>query len=174
MFSNGRKIFAIFLVTAGTAMLLAILTGRNSDGLFWPLAIMFIGLWFVFRPATAAGENFKLRFATDISEYGEWQVKDEEMYAFAHDIDYDLTQATIPTGETHVRVTGFASDLTVRAPQDVGIAINTNAFVTESIIQSEKQEHIMMGFNYVSPNYAEAERKISFEINSFAVEVKII
>ena len=120
MFSNGRSTFAIFLITAGTIMIFAILVGRNTDGLFWPLALVFIGLWFIFRPAASSGENFRLRFASNISEYGEWQVKDEEMYAFAHDIDYDLTEARIPEGETHVRITGFASELTVRSAPDVG------------------------------------------------------
>lgn len=173
MFSSGRSTFAVFLIAAGAIMMFAIFTDRNTDGLFWPIALIFIGLWFIFRPRRSASENMRFRFATEIDEYGEWEVKDEEMFAFAHDVDYDLTDAGIPDGETHIRMTGFASDLTLRVPEDVGIAINTNAFSTESKIHGDKQDYVMTGLNYTSPNYDTAARKLRFDITSFAVEVKV-
>ena len=173
MFSSGRSTFAVFLIAIGSIMMLALITGKDTDGLFWPIAFIFVGLWFIFRPKSSLAENMRFRFATEIDEEGEWQVKDEEMFAFAHDVDYDLTDADIPAGETHIRMTGFASDLSLRVPEDVGLAINTNAFSTETKIHGDKQDYVMTGLNYASPNYDTAARKLRFEITSFAVEVKV-
>ena len=173
MIIQSRQWFAIFLISIGVFMLVAVFTDFDAGTVFWPLAMMFLGIWFIFRPASSQERAFKLRMATDIYKKGEWQVKDEDIIAFAHDIDYDLTDADIPPGETQIQLTAFATELTVRMPEDVGLAVHTNAFVTESKLFGEKEEHIMMGFNYTSPDYDAAERKIRFEINSFSVDIII-
>lgn len=169
---QGRKWFAIFLITTGAMMIFALLAGRDTGALFWPVAFIFIGVWFIVRPKSAHGGTQKLRLATDIDMDGEWQVQDEDILAFAHDIDYDLSDAVIPPGETNIQLTAFATELSLRVPEEVGLAINTHAFVTESKMFGDKQEYIMTGLHYTSPNYAEAARKIRFVINSFAVEIK--
>ena len=172
---QSRQWFAIFLISIGAVMLVAIFADFDAGAVFWPLVMIFLGLWFIFRPASSAHERaFKLSFATDIDKQGEWQVEDEDILAFAHEIDYDLTDADIPPGETQIRLTAFATELRLRMREDVGLAVHSNAFVTESKLFGAQEEHIMMGFHYTSPDYDSADRKIRIEINSFAVEIKII
>jgi lia operon protein LiaF len=154
-------------------MLGALLAGKDAGALFWPIVLVFIGLWFIVGPASEPDSNLKLRFVTDINKHGDWQVEGTEMMAFVHDIDYDLTNATIPPGETNIHLTAFVTELVVRLPDEVGLAIRTNAVVTESNMFGDKQENIMRGLNYTSPDYAQTDRRVRFEINSFVAEIKI-
>lgn len=172
MRKQSRTWLAVFLIVLGAVMLIALLAGKDAGSLFWPLVFIFVGAWFIFRPSLDMG-SMKLRFATEIDQFGEWEVESQEILAFAHEIDYDLTDATIPEGETKIQLTGFATELTLRVPEEVGLVINTSAFNTETKIYGDKQDYVMTGLNYRSPNYAQAERKISFDIYSFAVEVKV-
>ena len=171
MRSRSRKWLAVFLISTGGIMLVALLAGKDAGALFWPIALVFIGVWFIVRPASRRDSNLKFRFVTDINQHGDWQVEDQEIMAFVHDIDYDLTGANIPPGETNIHLTAFATELVVRLPDEIGLAIRTNAFVTDANLFGDKQEFIMTGLNYTSPNYAHSNSKIRFEINSFAVEI---
>lgn len=171
MSSSSRKPIAMLMISAGVIILAANFFREDGSDIFWPLVLVLVGLWFIFGPSVFQNENFKLRFITNIQKYGNWQVKSQEMLAFVHDVDYDLTNAHIPKGETKITLMGFVTELNLRLPEDVGFSVTTNAFVTESKINEEKQEFLMRGMKYTSPNYESSERKIHFEINSFVVEL---
>ena len=92
---------------------------------------------------------------------------------FAGDVRIDLRELDLPSGETVFTVTAFAGDVKLTAPQDVGVAITTMAFVTNSRINGEKMEDILSGMDYATEGYKRANKSFKLVMQCFAAEVRL-
>ncbi|MBW8012818.1 MAG: hypothetical protein FVQ83_16500 [Chloroflexi bacterium] len=174
MRARGQRLFAILLIGIGGIMLTANFIEIDSSEIFWPLVLILIGIWFIFRPGLSQyGEVVRLKIIGEINRDGDWELKDEEILMFVGELDFDLTEAEIPLGETSLRILAFVSELDLRLPEGVGLSLSVNAFVSNAGIYEPKQEYIFSGMNYTSDDYASAERKIRVVISSFVAEVKV-
>ena len=175
MRSKGQRFFALLLIGVGLIMLAGNLFDFNVSELFWPLVLILVGIWFVFRPGLSNyGQDVVMKFVGEINRDGNWQVADEELWMFVGELDFDFSEAEIPEGETSIRILAFVSELDLRLPENVGLSISSNAFVVNANIFGDRQEFIFNGMNYLTDNYDSAERKIRFEITSFVSELKVI
>ncbi|MDH3942718.1 MAG: cell wall-active antibiotics response protein [Anaerolineae bacterium] len=174
MVARGQKWVAIFLIVLGVFSIFSLLAGRNAFSLFWPVLIIFAGILLIVRPPSILPENIRMHFATEVDERGDWQVESQNYLAFANEVKLDMRSAVIPPGETTFAITGFATELSLILPPQVGLAVKTNALVTDASLFGDKQDYVFTGLEYVSADYEQAGSRLRFELNGFAVELNVI
>lgn len=173
MSKRSQQILAVVLIALGGLYLAANFINIDPSDIFWPLVLILLGLFFIFRPKSAAPENARVFFAGDKHFGADWQVQDEDLRMFAGDINIDLGKAPLPDGTTTFAVRCFASDIDVLVPADVGLRISSTGFVVETKIDGESKSNVMTGFDYQTGNYTSAAKKLDLVTQSFAVELNI-
>jgi len=146
----------------------------NIWGLICPAGLIALGIWLIYRTRQDPREgDLKIKFVGDIRRGGNWQPQSEEIWGFVLDSRLDFTEAELPEGETVIRVGAFVNDFKATVPADVGVAVYSMAFMTESRIQEEKQDTFFIPFSWESSNFATASKKILLKPICFVSEVKI-
>jgi lia operon protein LiaF len=162
------------LVAIGFALLLGALFNVDVGAFCFPVGLILVGLWVVFRPRMVEpGTAVHERLLGDIRRQGAWQVTDEEIWIGVGDIDLDMSGAEIPTGETRLRIFGFVCDVDLIAPENVGVSVTSTAFLTDGQVLGRKQQSFVTPLTAVTDDYATAERKIHLETTCFVSELKV-
>ena len=173
MKTKGQLTFAWILIGFGALLLFGNLAGIDFGDVFWPLILITVGLFLIFRPQIISPAHAKFYFAGDVNIDKRWDMKKKEVRMFAGDVRIDLADLNLSPGETDITVTAFAGDVHIFAPQDVGVSISTMAFVTDSRINGKKMEYIMSGMDYATEGYEEANKKFKLFMQCFAADVKL-
>lgn len=173
MFDSGQKKIAWILIGLGIVSLVGNILNIDIGDIFWPMVIILIGLFFVFRPQVVNPANAKVFFAGDVEVDETWDLSKEEIRIFAGDIHIDLVNLELPTGEMNLRIRAFVGKVDMLVPKGIGVSISSEAFVTESKINGEKMENIFSGFDYESEGYNEAEKKFNLNMRCFVSEIKL-
>jgi lia operon protein LiaF len=108
-----------------------------------------------------------------IERDGPWQVGNEEFWGFITDMDLNMVKADIPLGETRLRAMGFIGDVELLTPEDVGVSVTSNAFISDVKMPGNKEDSFLVPVHWQSDNYKTAERKISLETTFFIADIKI-
>lgn len=166
--------FGVLIILLGVVFLLGTLFNFNVWTYCWPIGLIALGVLFLVRPRTI-GPNADSTAVVlgDIRRDEAWKVRDEEFWAIIGGFKFDLSRADIPIGETHLRVVGFVGDIDIRLPQEVGIHIISNAFVSDVKLFGHKQDSVFMPIDISSDNYAAAERKIKLDTACFVADIDI-
>lgn len=171
---NGRAFIAWSLILFGALFLAGNILHFDLGAVFWPLVLILLGITLIFRPEIVNPGEAVFAFAGDWTVDGDWDLKNNELRAFAMDLTIDLREIELPDEETVFRFSGFAGDIKVFAPEGIGLTLGTSTFVTETNINGEKTDHVFTGMNYESEGYQESRKKFRMEIYAFAVEIDII
>lgn len=173
MNKRSQQMLAFILIALGVLYLGANLIRIDPSDIFWPMVLILLGLFFIFRPKYVAPENAQFFFAGD-NEFGSnWEVRDEDLRMFAGDVFIDLGKAQLPAGTTNFAVRCFASDLDIILPKDVGLKISSTGFVVETKFDGENKSNVLTGFDYQSENYASAEKKLNLITQAFAMDISV-
>jgi len=86
---------------------------------------------------------------------------------------FDSAQAVRPAGETTLRLLGFVGDLDLYLPADLAYTIKASALVTDVDQDGEKHDSVGVPYEFTSPGYAEAEKKVRFELLYFVLDLNI-
>jgi hypothetical protein len=162
----------VLLIAWGLLVLVSNLLDIPFWTICWPTMLILIGVWMILAPRLTP-PGALLKFVGDIRREGEWQVQEEEIWNFVGDLHLDFRQANIPSGETLLRLTGFVGDVELRIPKEVGLAISSSAFVSDTSVYGSKDDTIGIPFSYQSAGYAEAERKLRVELKHFVVDLDV-
>ena len=160
----------------GVGLLLFVGAIFNIDlwGLICPAALIALGIWLIYRTRQDPREgDLNIKFVGDIRRQGSWQPKSEETWGFVLDSRLDFTEADLPEGETVFRVGAFVNDIKATIPAEVGAAIYSMAFMTESRIQGEKQETFFIPFTWQSVNFETATKKVILKPICFVSEIMV-
>lgn len=174
MRNQNQFYLGIMIVAAGVILLLANIF-RIDIGIFcWPLALILLGVFLLLRPRMVDPETtLTQKFLAEMERSGDWLVADEEMWYFVGDVDLDMSEATIPYGETRLRALGFVSDIELRVPKDVGLAVSSAAFVSDTSLFGQKEESFLSPLRFETENYKLADRKIRLDVTSFVSDIKV-
>ena len=116
MRNQGLILIGVVLIAAGLMFLLGNLFDINLGAYCFPVGLILLGVFLMLRPRMVApGTRSDVLLIGDLDRSGTWDVTDEEVWAFIGDINYDLTKASIPKGDTTIRVTGFINDVEIFA-----------------------------------------------------------
>ena len=175
MSANRFGLFAgIVLVVGGLLLLAGSIFNFNAWAYCWPVALIALGVWFVMRPA--AGPNggvSTIRFIGELHRSGPWRMVNEDFSQLIGDIDLDLTQAQIASGETRLQFSGFVGDVTLQIPAGVGLMISASCFVSDLEFLGQRRQAIFSPLSLSTPGYAEAERRLRLEFNFFVADLNI-
>ena len=173
MNKRSQQILAFVLIGLGGLYIVANLLNISPSNIFWPIVLILLGVLFIYRPKAIAPDNAKVYFAGD-RNYGQgWAAEDEELRMFAGDVFLDLGKAELPEGTTTFGVRCFASDIDILLPADVGLRIDSTAFVVETKFDGDSVSNIMTGYDYKSPNYDASTKKFHLITTSFAVDISV-
>ncbi len=109
----------------------------------------------------------------DVDRSDAWQSPESPYWLGVGDTRLDLRAATLPVGDTTLRLRGFVGDVKVRVPPEVALSISSSAMITDADISGEKHDYIFTPFTWATPGYAEAERRLHLELIYFVVDLDI-
>jgi len=139
-----------------------------------PVGLILLGTWLLVRPHVQKDSpRFQFLLFGDVHHSGSWTLADEEIWMGIGNVKLDLTEAQIPAGETKLRVIRFIGDINLLAPPDVGVSVNSYAFLTSSKILGRKRDSLVIPFEFQSEGYPSAERKLHVDAFGFINEIKI-
>jgi lia operon protein LiaF len=164
----------IAVIVIGLLFLISALTGFNVWSLICPSALILIGVALIVRTRRVDSDTgFSVKVIGDIRRRDGEMLKNQEIWVGIADVDFFPAEADIPTGETTLRLLGFVGDIDLRVPEHVGLSIASLAFVTEARVLGDKTSSVVTPFEYMSPGYAEAERRIRLETTFFVADLKV-
>ena len=171
---RSELIFGSIILGVGILLLVGAIFNIDLWGLICPAALIGLGVWILYRTRKEPhNSDLKIKFVGDIRRGGIWQPKNEEIWGFVLDSRLDFTDAEIPDGETVFRVGAFVNDIRATLPADVGVAVNSMAFMTESRILGGKQDTAFMPFYWKSDNFETAVKRITLNPFCFVSEIRV-
>jgi len=174
MENKGRLVFGGGLILLGLILLIGVLTNIDIWTFFWPIFLIGLGLWLIFRPSFLKERGGLIfRPLADIKRNGEWVVDDQEIWIFVGDVDLDLTRAIFPSDEAKIRIFGFVGEVNLLVPEKVGVTVNSNAFVTDAKVLGEEVDNIFVPYSWSSRNYLLSEHRLALETNMFVASIKV-
>lgn len=167
-------ILGIALIALGVLSLLEVLFDINFWRFLGPLFLIGLGVLLILRPRIA-GENVKVQMPIlgDVRKSGTWEVTDHEIWMIAGTNRLDFTDAVFPEGDGRIRIFGFVADVKITLPDDVGLKIESNAFVSEFKGLNSKEERILSPLLYHSTNYSETQKRINLSTLGFVSDIKV-
>ena len=167
-------VFGAIILGVGVLLLIGVFFDIDIWGLICPAGLIGAGIWLIYRTRKSPSEgDVKIKFVGDIRRKGVWEPIDEEIWGFVIDSRLDFSEAILPDGETSFRVGAFVNDVKATVPAQVGVAVHSMAFFTESRMNGEKQDTFVMPFSWESDNFATAAKKIVLKPTCFVSEIKV-
>jgi predicted membrane protein len=174
MQNRGQIIIGAAVILRGLLLLIGNLLDVDIGALCWPAGLILLGIWFLVRPQLVRPDTaLRMRIFGPIRRVGVWQVTEQELWLFVGDVILDLAQAQVPVGETPIRVFAFVGNIRLYAPEDVGVAVSSIAFVTDARMLGQKRERFLAPAELVSDGYEAAERKVRLEAMGFVTDIRV-
>ena len=174
MYNRGYIYIGAAVIILGLFALISALAGVDFWALALPLLLIAAGVYLILRPRYAPpGTAMHTRLLGNIRRSGAWTAVGEELWVLVGNASFDLTQVSLPPGETVIRILGFVGDLKLVVPDTVPVAISSAGFVTTSRVFGEKHDTFLAPFETETPGYAEAESKLRFESWRFVTTIKV-
>lgn len=174
MRNQGQFYLGIVIVLIGVVLLIGNIFNIDLGILCWPTAFILLGVFLIFRPRMVEpGTEMTQKFLGEVKRSGSWQVVDEEFWYFVGDVELDMIHADIPNGVTKIRMIGFVGDIDLYVPGDVGVAVDSTAFVSEVSLPDAKEENFLTPVHMHTDNYKLAEKKILLQTTCFVGDIKI-
>lgn len=173
--NQGAILVGLALMLAGVIFLIGNIFNLNVWAYCFPLGLILLGVFLLMRPRMVGPDtNSQVMLIGELERSGVYEVKDEEFWSFIGDVNYDLTKADVPYGETTIRGFGFIGDVSIYAPADMGLAVDAASFVTSlKTDDGGKDDHFLTPVHWQSDNYKMAERKVRFDLTHFIGDIKL-
>jgi len=174
MRNKNQVTLGAIVIGLGVLFLIGSITGIRLGRIFWPLVLIGIGVWMLWRPRVVdSNVNIEQRLLGDIKRSGAWAVEETEFWLGVGDADLDLTDADIPLGNTRLRFYGFVGDIDVLVPEGVGVSVKATAFVTDAKVFGQHEDNFFVPYAAKSDNYDIAECKVDIETVYFVTDLKV-
>jgi lia operon protein LiaF len=174
MSNRSELLFGSLILILGILWLGGNILGLDIWTLCWPVGLILLGTWLLVRPLIQKDKaSVQFLLFGDVHRSGSWDLINEEIWIGVGDVDLDLTEAQIPSGETVLRVINFVGDIDLLIPPELGVSVNSYAFLTDSKILNRKRDSFVIPMETQSEGYASAERKLRLEAFGFINDIKI-
>jgi len=168
-------IIGITLVVLGIFSLLnQVFPGLRIGRFFMSLLLIGLGALLILRPRVAGpGVIVQFPILGDMRKTGAWEVTQHEIWWFVGSNRFDFSEAVFPNKDAHVKVLGFVADLKIILPEDVGLCVESSAFVNEYHGLQGKQERFLSPVEDQTPNYLTADKRVKVQVYAFVSEIKV-
>lgn len=172
--NRGELVVGGGLVLLGLIFLFSTLFHINVWAFCWPVLLIGVGVWLVARPRLGGpGTASEVQLLGDLRRRGAWAVTNQEFWLGVADVDLDLTQAVIPTGETVLRIYGFVGDVKVYAPRAVGVSVRVGGFVMDTELLGRDYDGLLTPIEVASEGYESAVSRVRIEMTCFVSNLKV-
>ena len=174
MSDRGRMIVGLIIIGIGVVFLIGTVFQVNVWAFCWPVGLIAVGIWLLIRPSMV-GPDTRLaqRVLGDIRRTGAWDVVKEEIWLGVGDVRLDMTEATVPTGETQISMYGLVGDVDLIVPEGVGVSVSSWAFLTDGKIFGKSQQSFVAPLQATSDDYELSERRIRLEVYFFVNDLTV-
>jgi predicted membrane protein len=163
------------LFILGILWLVGNILGVDIGAICWPAGLILLGVWLLVRPRIMKdGARVQFLLFGDVRHSGSWDLENEEIWMGIGDVDLDLREARIPPGETVLRVISFIGDIDLLVPPEMGVSVNSYAFLTDSKILGRKRDRFVIPLEFQSEGYPSAQHKLRLEVFGFINDIKIL
>ena len=163
------------LFILGIFWLVGNILGVDIGALCWPAGLILLGVWLLVRPRIMKdGARVQFLLFGDVRRSGSWNLANEEIWMAIGDVDLDLREAQIPPGQTVLRVISFIGDIDLLVPPEMGVSVNSYAFLTDSKILNRKRDSFVIPLEFQSEGYPSAQHKLRLESFGFINDIKIL
>lgn len=174
MMRRGELVFGGALVGLGVLLLLSVFFQINFWAFCWPIALIGVGVWLIFRPNLARpGRKWDGTLIGDLRRQGHWSVRAEDLWLGIGDINLDLLDADIPNGETEITITSFVGDINIFVPHSVGVAVTTSTVVLDANVFGDHCTNIFTPYEMESEGYRAAEKRVRIRVEAFVADMDI-
>ena len=174
MQNRGQIIFGVIILALGLTSLLSAVFNIDFWAFCWPIGLIVLGIWLMLRPRISRPDaGVIVTPFGDIHRRSAWTVSDQEIWYFIGDAEFDLSQATVPAGESTIRLYGFIGEIKIRAPRDLGVSVTSTAFLTDARFWGDKQDYFLTTAHRVNDAYASAESKVNIETMFFITNLRV-
>ncbi len=162
-------------------------------GDLWPLLIIALGVWLILKPKSGHhdspgfGSGFgDQTYVTDTEEviesntFGDIKVtvksknfKRGRITTTFGDVNVDLTELDIETGEQTLRLSTNFGDMKVAVPKNIPFSIQANNTAGDMRIFEEKRSGWKQTATYVSEGYDTAEKKLKIVASQLFGDLKV-
>jgi len=162
------------LILVGVFSIVDAFFGINLWSLIFPILLIALGAFIIFRPKSVSGGNFYVRFVNETDKTKDWVVEPSEYLSFVSSLTIDFSDANIPDGETILRMNSFVNDVEITPPLNGGLKVYARGFVHDTKVKGRDEDHILTPFEYETPDYASQTKKVYIQLLSFVSEVEIL
>jgi lia operon protein LiaF len=174
MRNQGRVIAGLAIIGVGLLLLIGTVFRVNVWAFCWPVGLIAVGAWLLVRPSMVGPDTLvSQKVLGDIRRVGAWDVVDEEIWLGVGDLRLDLTEATVPTGETQLRVFGLVGDVDLIVPQGMGVSVSSWAFLTDGKVFGKNEQSFVAPLEAASDGYETAECRVQVETYFFVNDLTI-
>lgn len=162
------------LLVLGVLFLVSNLFQINMWRFVWPLLLIGLGVVLILRPGSVPllGPG-RLHFFAGVRRGGPGKAASEDFWIFVGDVDLDLRGAEWSQPELVYRVSGFVGDVNLWLPEDAGVALNSQALVSEVQFLGRSDDYFLRPARLTSDGFRNAGRKVRLEANFFITDVNV-
>lgn len=102
-----------------------------------------------------------------------WRMDDAVIRTVFGDISLDLRDAVLPEGETSLMLLSWIGTIDVRAPGDIGLAVEAQAFVGTLDILGRREEGVIRDIDVRSPGYDGQARRLRLRVSTVIGELRV-
>jgi predicted membrane protein len=174
MRNRGQIIFGALLLFIGAVLLFGSIFRIDFGIICWPSLLILLGLYLLVRPTLRQSQGgINVQIFGDVRHSGEFQLQDEEIWQFIGNLRLNLAQASLPPGETTIRLYGFINDIDIYIPESIPLDVSATGFLTSAKVLGRKTDNFVVPYNYQDLGYETAEHKIHLETIGFIIDLKI-
>lgn len=167
-------IMGVVLVFLGLSALLEALFVVDLWRFVGPLLLIGIGVLLILRPQLAGPDvHVQMPVLGDMRKTGSWEATQHEIWWVVGTNRLDFTNAVFPKGDARIRIIGFVAEVRVILPEDVGLRVEASGVVSELKDMDGKQERIFSLLEYETPNFTDAEKRVTLQTIGFVSEIKV-
>ncbi len=175
MRTRGLMYFGILLIFFGLLALVSNLTGIDFGNFCFPAGLIIIGIWVLARPRMVKdGSAVEFNILGEYKRSGAWTVKAGEIWSGIGEVKLDFTGAEIPLGETQIHVYSLVGDIVLRPGPNMGLSLVAGGMINSVKWMGAKQDNFLNSTTFSTPNFAQAERKVTVEVTSMVGDIKVI
>lgn len=169
-----QVVLGITLILMGLFTLIRLFFKVDLWKFVFPVVLIGVGIFLILR-ANMIEKNkpLMMRLFGDIRKAGEREIKNEEYWLLAGDIQLDYASSVVPEGETEIKLFLGFGDIRLTVPDGVGVKMTCDSMISEIQSAMGKEEHIFQQSIFETPGYALMVQKLRFQTSGVVNIVRL-
>ena len=152
---------------------------------FWPLGLIFIGIYILLRQTghlaplhvlfleSSPGSMNRILGSVRLGGPGV-TVENQDVLTVISDVKVDLRQSILPEGESVMGIRALLGNVTVIVPASMAVFAGANVVAGDVRILGQQRDGVFVDYATSTPAYATAQRKLRVDIEMVVGEAAVV